>query len=168
LNSNSQWKRPQTTHHRDIPDAVVITRNCHAFEGRSLAVISSVRRRGVLLWLASLPDGSRSLIPAAWTDWRLKETLPTSIDDLPHTGGRAPRGSARVGGLGARVLSWQLRVRAKLVPLTLKAAVDEPIIGIDGAVTALGTRRCVARPFHAKTPLFEDRFADWPLFIPTL
>jgi hypothetical protein len=81
-------KRPQTTRHRDIPDAVVITRKCHAFEGRSLAVISSIRRRGVLLWLASLPDGSRSLIPAAWTDWRLKETLPTSIDDLPHTLGR--------------------------------------------------------------------------------
>ena len=53
-----------------------------------MAVISSIRRRGVLLLLASLPDGSRSLIPAAWTDWRLKEALPTSIDDLPHTLGR--------------------------------------------------------------------------------
>jgi hypothetical protein len=53
-----------------------------------LAVINSIRRRGVLLLLASLPDGSRSLIPAAWTDWRLKEALPTSIDDLPHTLGR--------------------------------------------------------------------------------
>ena len=67
---------------------MIITRKCHAFEGRSLAVISSIRRRGVLLLLASLPDGSRSLIPAAWTDWRLKEALPTSIDDLPHTLGR--------------------------------------------------------------------------------
>jgi len=64
---------------------VIITRKCHAFEGHSLAVISSIRRRGVLLLLASLPDGSRSLIPAAWTDWQLKEASPTSIDDLPRT-----------------------------------------------------------------------------------
>jgi hypothetical protein len=63
---------------------VIITRKCHAFEGHSLAVINSIRRRGVLLLLASLPDGSRSLIPAAWTDWQLKGTPPTGIDDLPH------------------------------------------------------------------------------------
>ena len=62
---------------------MIITRKCHAFEGHSLAVISSIRRRGVLLLLASLPDGSRSLIPAAWTDWQLKGAPPTSIDDLP-------------------------------------------------------------------------------------
>jgi len=48
---------------------VTITRERHPFEGRSLAVISSIRRGGVLLLLVSLPDGSRSLIPAEWTDW---------------------------------------------------------------------------------------------------
>ena len=49
---------------------MTITRERHAFEGQSLAVISSIRRRGVLLVLVVLPDGSRSLIPAEWTDWR--------------------------------------------------------------------------------------------------
>jgi hypothetical protein len=68
-------KRPQTTHHRSIPDAVTITRKCHAFEGHTLAVISCLRRRGVLLLLVSLPDGSRSLIPAAWTDWNAAESV---------------------------------------------------------------------------------------------
>jgi hypothetical protein len=34
-----------------------------------LAVISSIRRRGILLLLVTLPDGTRSLIPAAWTNW---------------------------------------------------------------------------------------------------
>jgi hypothetical protein len=34
-----------------------------------LAVIGSIRRRGVLFALACLPDGSRALIPAQWTDW---------------------------------------------------------------------------------------------------
>src|SRR5437764_49711 len=40
---------------------------------------------------APRPDGSRSLIPAAWTDWRLKEALPISSgppqgksEDQPH------------------------------------------------------------------------------------
>jgi hypothetical protein len=79
------WNRPQTTHHRNIPGAVIITRKCHAFEGYTLAVISSIRRRGVLLFLASLPDGSRSLIPAAWTDWQLKGAPPISDGDSPHT-----------------------------------------------------------------------------------
>ena len=48
---------------------MIVTRERHAFEGQSLTVISSIRRRGVLLVLAVLPDGSRSLIPAAWTNW---------------------------------------------------------------------------------------------------
>ena len=45
-------------------------RKRHAFEGQTLAVISSIKRRSVLLVLVILPNGSRSLIPAAWTDWR--------------------------------------------------------------------------------------------------
>ena len=49
---------------------MTITRERPPFEGRSLAVISSIRRGGVLFLLVSLPDGSRSLVPAQWTDWR--------------------------------------------------------------------------------------------------
>ncbi len=48
---------------------MTVLRERHAFEGQTLAVISSIRRRGVLLLLVSLPDGSRSLIPAKWTSW---------------------------------------------------------------------------------------------------
>jgi len=32
-------------------------------------VINGLTRRGVPLLLVVLPDGSRSLIPSAWTDW---------------------------------------------------------------------------------------------------
>jgi hypothetical protein len=67
---------------------VIITRKCHAFEGHTLSVISSIRRRGVVLLLASLPDGSRALIPAAWTDWDaagpMKGAPPTNFGDSPH------------------------------------------------------------------------------------
>ena len=61
---------------------MTITRERHAFEGQSLAAISSIRRRGVLLVLVVLPDGSRSLIPAEWTDWRPKQVERTSADDV--------------------------------------------------------------------------------------
>lgn len=46
----------------------MITRKKHAFEGLQLIVIG-LTRRGVSLLLVVLPDGSRSLIPVAWTDW---------------------------------------------------------------------------------------------------
>jgi len=36
-------------------------------EGCALAVIGSIRRRGILFTLACLHDGSRALIPAQWT-----------------------------------------------------------------------------------------------------
>ena len=48
---------------------MTIVRKAHAFDGQSLAAIGTIRRRGVLFVLVSLPDGNRSLIPAEWTDW---------------------------------------------------------------------------------------------------
>ncbi|UPJ48103.1 hypothetical protein IVB30_34165 [Bradyrhizobium sp. 200] len=44
-------------------------------------MISSIRRRGVLLVLVVLPDGSRSLIPADWTDWNAEQASRTPADD---------------------------------------------------------------------------------------
>ncbi len=38
--------------------------------------------RGVLLVLVVLPDGSRSLIPAEWTDWRPEQADRTPADDV--------------------------------------------------------------------------------------
>ena len=32
-------------------------------------MMGAIKRRGVLLLLVVLPDGSRSLIPASWTNW---------------------------------------------------------------------------------------------------
>ena len=48
---------------------MTIVRKGHAFDGQDLPAIGSLSRRGVLFVLVSLPDGSRSLIPARWTDW---------------------------------------------------------------------------------------------------
>jgi hypothetical protein len=48
--------------------SVVITRPRHPLEGRSLPVLGRMRRHGRVELLLVLPDGSKRLIPRAWTD----------------------------------------------------------------------------------------------------
>jgi hypothetical protein len=51
-----------------VPPATVrLTRPRHPFDGRQLPVLGSMRRHGVTELLVVLPDGSKRLIPAAWT-----------------------------------------------------------------------------------------------------
>jgi len=76
---------------------VTILRERHPFEGRSLVVMSAIKRRGTLLLLVVLPDGSRSLIPASWTDWagtaedvsrsEHRDSCFASLADLLHARG---------------------------------------------------------------------------------
>ena len=55
--------------HVEVPQFVRIVRPRHAFEGQDLEVFSHTTREGRLILILILPDGSRSMIPAAWTDW---------------------------------------------------------------------------------------------------
>src|SRR5215469_14966735 len=66
---NHQGNVRHTTHHQDLPERVRITRGRRPFEGKSLAVLRAIHRHGRLYLLLILPDGSRSLIPADWTDF---------------------------------------------------------------------------------------------------
>ena len=81
--------------------AVTLTRRRHPFEGRSLQVLGRMRRHGAAELLVVLPDGSKRLIPAAWTDLEqpadgdgAAATLG-SVSDLLHA-------SVLVSGLSAR------------------------------------------------------------------
>ena len=72
---------------------MVIRRERHPFEGRSLAVIHSIRRRGERLVLVILPNGTRSLIPVAWTDWNPEQSAErpagaTANSHISHDLGR--------------------------------------------------------------------------------
>ena len=58
-----------TTHLHDLPDKVRVTRPHHALEGKVLEVFAKLRHRGKPHFLLVLPDGSRSYIPVAWTDF---------------------------------------------------------------------------------------------------
>ena len=55
-------------------------RERHPLEGRDLEVIGGLRRRGVQLLLVALPDGSRTLVPAQWTNLK-----PANDADEPLT-----------------------------------------------------------------------------------
>jgi Family of unknown function (DUF5372) len=48
--------------------SVVIRRPRHPLEGQSLRVLGRMRRHGQVELLLVLPDGSKRLIPQAWTD----------------------------------------------------------------------------------------------------
>jgi len=63
----------QTTHHHrrhlnGYPEQVTVVRSRHPLEGSALDVLGWCHRRGELHLTLVLPDGTRSLIPAAWTD----------------------------------------------------------------------------------------------------
>lgn len=51
-----------------LPDSVRVTRTGHPMQGRDLAVWGQLRRRGQLVLVLVLPDGSKKQIPASWTD----------------------------------------------------------------------------------------------------
>lgn len=88
--------------------SVVITRPRHPLGGQTLRVLGRMRRHGRLELLAVLPDGSKSLIPAAWTDLdHSEDTDPAgqattatlgSLTDLGHTVALVSALSARTAG----------------------------------------------------------------------
>src|SRR5207249_9972045 len=79
-----------TTHLRNLPKKVTIIRPLHPFEGQSLSVLRHSHRQGRLYFVLILPDGSKSLIPAAWTDFDSTarpsgdHQLVGSLEDLLH------------------------------------------------------------------------------------
>ena len=81
-------KLRHTTHIEGFPSKVTILRDHHPLQGQSLELFSWLHRNGTLLLTLVLPDGSRSLIPAAWTDLdmnpaKARQTLPP--DNRPST-----------------------------------------------------------------------------------
>ncbi|MCA1697379.1 MAG: Y4bD/Y4pK family protein, partial [Actinobacteria bacterium] len=80
-------KTRHTAHLDGFPERVRIVRARHPLEGRSLELIGWMRRRGRLELILVVPDGGRSLIPAAWTDLSPPAEQPqagtlASLDDL--------------------------------------------------------------------------------------
>jgi hypothetical protein len=82
---------------------VRITRPRHPLWGQQLPVLGRMRRHGLAELLLVLPDGSKSLIPAAWTD--LHETTGGEAAEPGTVGSLADLLACHelVAGLAARV-----------------------------------------------------------------
>jgi len=61
-----------------LPAEVTILRDHHPLDGKVLKVMGWMQRNGILHLTLLLPDGTRSLIPAAWTNLKL-----TAADNSP-------------------------------------------------------------------------------------
>ena len=59
----------ETSPLQDLPRQVRVTRQHHALEGKVLEVFAKLRHKGRPHFMLVLPDGSRSYIPVAWTDF---------------------------------------------------------------------------------------------------
>ena len=74
-----QRKPLHTTHQQHLPERVIVIRARHPFEGKSLNVFRSTHRQGRLVLILILPDGSKSMIPADWTDLGSAAQPPKSL-----------------------------------------------------------------------------------------
>ena len=78
-------KLRHTTHLEGFPSKVTILRDHHPLQGQPLELFSWSHRNGSLRLTLVLPDGSRSLIPAAWTDLDMNNLQTPPPDDRPST-----------------------------------------------------------------------------------
>src|SRR5260370_15014120 len=72
-----------TAHRRDYPKQITVLRARHPFEGRVLETLAWIHRRGDLYANAILPDGTRAMIPAAWTDYAAQQSAEQPCVDHP-------------------------------------------------------------------------------------
>ena len=89
----NRTKRQHTTHLEGYPAEVTVVRTRHPLEGQALPLLGWMRRHGTLDLILVLPDGSRTLIPASWTNLdpatQPEAATPAtlgSVADLLHAG----------------------------------------------------------------------------------
>jgi len=82
MSSQSMLSKEHTTYYppRGSPLESHIVRDHHPLQGHALDVYGHTHRHGVLHLTLVLPDGSRALIPAGWTDLNPQ----TSYSDSPN------------------------------------------------------------------------------------
>lgn len=67
-----------------------MVRQRHPLEGQSSAVLCWTHRAGSLHLLLVLPDGTRSLVPSAWTDLATRQSQPTRAPELSRSPAHSP------------------------------------------------------------------------------
>ena len=118
----------------------------HPFEGRVLQALGATHRRGVALLLVVLPDGSRSLIPAGWTDLA---AMPVAEPAAATENGRQHSLARLVDFLHARTILDALLSRVpspRPNPATTEESCRATDTGASRAARAAGNAGRAARP----------------------
>jgi hypothetical protein len=165
----------QTAHHRShhldgYPDQVTIIRPRHPLEGSALEVLGWCRRRRELQLMLVLPDGTRSLVPAAWTNLQNAPQPPTL--NMPRT-----FLASRTELLRARTVVNALLRRIDSANTTLPPPSQEDTHAaaeLSPAITPGGQRAGMARPRRGKGCSRPETGRDpppnppkhWPLPVP--
>ncbi len=87
-----------------LPPTVTVTRSKHPLEGRAFRLLGKMRRHGHVELLVVLDDGSKSLLPASWTDYASAEAGSATTSTLGTLGDLLAASSlarARYPGPGA-------------------------------------------------------------------
>jgi hypothetical protein len=81
-----------------FPAVVTVRRERHAFEGRTVAVIGDLRRRGVYYLLVILPDGSLAEHHTGYIDWATYEANQRRLAQNTRPEPHKSCGAVREGG----------------------------------------------------------------------
>ena len=152
-------KLRHTTHHQDLPERVTIIRPRHAFEGRLLEVLNTIHRKGELYLILVLPDGSKSMVRADWTDFvSVTGPRPTlsvhataklgSVEDLLHA-------RAITDALLNRLAATKSEAAEKESPLARKSS--ESLRSASRRKLSLGSLRNRATASGHRHPGKDDR-----------
>jgi hypothetical protein len=135
-----------------VPGTVRLTRPRHPFEGRLLQVLGSMRRHGVCELLVVLPDGSKRLVPASWTD--LEATAGAEGGDGPGALGAA----ADLLGLSVLVSALCARGREQREQAARKSTCEEDDRAACSAQSAAGVgHSCTLTPAGPSQPPGTDK-----------
>ena len=127
---------------------MIVTRLRHPLQGRSLRVLGRMHRHGAAELLVVLPDGSKTLIPAVFTDAVAAAAEPAvatvgSIEDLEQL-------AVVVGSLMPPAVGAGAAEDATGIPIKEDPGASEQSVGVRprrrGAGTAAGDRATPGRP----------------------
>jgi hypothetical protein len=151
----------QTAHLDNYPRQVKIVRERHAFEGMALEVLAWCRRRGELQLTLVLPDGTRSLVPAAWTDLHTSQDRPSSKEQRSQAASLAPRSELLHVRTVINALLQRLEA-ANTAPPSVSAESSHAAAELSRTTVPAGRRARVAQPRRgdARPSRSETRAAD--------
>lgn len=146
---------------------MIVTRAHHAYEGQSLAVHGRVHRHDRAHLLLVLPDGSRSLIPAAWTNLQPDEQVAVAgatppiatlalLSDLLQARSIVDALLCRLPALGEEAIEQTGKERQRAATKSDRSGERkprEPRLGTDGQGTTGVRRRNIGATDRASSHL---------------